>query len=777
MLPLTLLVFAAAPPLADPLPAGAVARLGTVRFRHGFSVNAVAFSPDGRTLGSAGNGRGLCLWDARTGELLRHCSAERFPAASGLAFSPDGRRVVAASASSTIVWEARSGKEVHRLAGPGGAINVAWSADGRWIASVGHDRAARLWEASTGKAVRRLTRHRATPWTIAFSPDSRLVASADVEGRVVVANVSSGKAVWREEIKAGFVGLAFSGEWLVFGGADGKVRYREAATGKAGKEVEVGGQIRAIAAGGGLLAVGSSDGRISALKGGRVVRRWRASHLAVLGLAFAPDGRALASGGVWGSYVELWDAHTGRPAREKVGHAGPVERIQVLPGGREALSVSRDGTLARWQLGGRGLRLSRLPTLPGSMQTVAVSPTGGLVAISPWRTGEIVLCDGNTAAPLRRLGGAGKHVVGLEFSPDGRRLAGVAADDSVRIWDVRTGRQALRLGDGPLVVGSFPSLRFSPDGKRLLVITLGTGACLFDLRSGKLLRKSDFASELGYAAFSPDGKLVAISGGYLNPSVLLWETDTGNVRRAWRPGRSSVHGVAFSPDGRLLAAGGDEIDGRMLLLEVETGKPVAAFEGHTGGSTPLAFTPDGRRLLSGGGDSSILVWDVTGRAGRKGPPDCPERLWERLGKEDGAVQAVFDLAEAPDALKVLGRRLKPLAAPPVRELEEALDGLGSDDYETRQKATAALLKFGPGAIPALRRNLLPREGVEVYRGVKDVLEKLELSEETARHRRAVWALELMSTPAARALLKKLAGGAGGAPLTEEAKAALGRVGR
>src|SRR5215218_3344034 len=126
-----LCALAAGPPVADPLPPGAVARLGTTRFRHGFATNAIAVAPDGRTIASAGNGRGLCLWDAATGELRHHCNTRRFPATYGVAVSPDSKQVVVAESPYLILYDCATGKEVHRFEGhTNGVISAAYSRHG-----------------------------------------------------------------------------------------------------------------------------------------------------------------------------------------------------------------------------------------------------------------------------------------------------------------------------------------------------------------------------------------------------------------------------------------------------------------------------------------------------------------------------------------------------------------------------------------------------------------------------------------------------------------------
>jgi hypothetical protein len=252
-------------------------------------------------------------------------------------------------------------------------------------------------------------------------------------------------------------------------------------------------------------------------------------------------------------------------------------------------------------------------------------------------------------------------------------------------------------------------------------------------------------------AFSPDGTALAV--GSEDNVISLWSVaDRKEVRRFSMndPEVHSFQSVAFSPDGRLLASGDTENEVR--LWEVATGREVCCFRGHSEEVLAVAFSPAGRTLASASRDTTILVWDVVGLTPGAGRPAKPlsaarlERLWEALNGRDGraAFRAVGELVHA-EAASFLAGRLRPAVGVAPERIAAWVAALDSNDFAAREKASAELARAGEQAVQALR------EG------------------------RALLALELMGTPAARQVLRSLAAGAPGAWLTEQAHAALRRL--
>jgi hypothetical protein len=224
----------------------------------------------------------------------------------------------------------------------------------------------------------------------------------------------------------------------------------------------------------------------------------------------------------------------------------------------------------------------------------------------------------------------------------------------------------------------------------------------------------------------------------------------------------------------------------VVLWDVATGKEVQRFRGHRFGVDHLAFSPDSLTLVAVDGEARATVWDLTGgRSPGKRRALTPARLhslWDALRGTDAARarRAVWALAGAGDsALPLLRRGLRPARdlGPAVRRL---LPGLDDDDFEVREKATGALASLGLEAAPWLREALGRKPSPEARQRIGKVLESLGRGgppPEALRAVRAVGVLEHLGTPAARRLLRELAGGGLAAPLTQEAREVLRRLAR
>jgi RNA polymerase sigma factor (sigma-70 family) len=789
----------------DPLPEGAIARLGTVRWRHGFGVSALAYSPDGRKIAAIGAGRALTLWDAATGKELRPFPNINQPI--GLAFSPDGRTIATTDNPFCYLWDVATGKELRRLEGHQNVVQgVAFSPDGKKLATAGSDGTVRLWDPATGKELRRIDCQPGDVWRIAYSPDGKSIASTSTDGTIHFWDPETGKEQRHlSGHKKGICSIVFSrdGKRLASSSQDGTIRLWDTATGRQShiliENLEEDVTPIAFSPDGALLASGHQDGtiRLWDVEKGTEKRHWKAGELPVRGIAFSPDGKTLASGVACGN-IRLWDVATGRERYPSEEPHGYINEVRFASDGATLISLSRDRRILWWDLATQTPRRQFTWTAKGGIHA-ALSPDGNTLAVGSWsdykaRVWETRLWDVRTGKPSRLLD---KHPGGfwpIAFSPDGRFVASGGREHVIYVWDASTGKEVRQIKD---VADEVWSLCFSPDSKALAcgtypegIVTAKPALHLWDLDSGK--ERCQFNMHFSFVtglAFSPDGKVIA-SGDRSREGcfVHLWDTTSGRELCCHTGHREDVGALVFSPDGKLVASGAGSIgqkDNSVHVWEAATGRLIRRFEGHHSCVGSVAFSPDGLTVASGAGDATILLWDITGRRsdGRWHAKPLTARewdaFWSELVNEDAAKAyvAVWQLVAAPEqAVPFLRKNLTPVPRPDAKTVARWIADLDSDIFAVRQKANDELSTLDDAITPVLRGALQGKPSLETRRRVQQLLDQAhDWTPEHLRDHRAIQALEHIGTSAAREVLHTLAAGVPEARRTEEARASLQRL--
>jgi serine/threonine protein kinase/WD40 repeat protein len=501
-------------------------------------VIALAFSPDGKRLaGSTGylphvqhlaDMRGylpphlprgvaggyqameVCVWDVGAGKVE---VSRPWANCTQVAFSPDGRRLLAGAPAPLRVWDFAQARETSGPTGQGHSL--AFSGDGKLVAALRPDEnTVTLNDAATGKPVRVLKNCPAPPWGAVWSPDGRRLACAG-KGWVTVWDVAATEPLYTLQAHTGLVtAAAFSanGRVLVTSGKE-RIKLWDAARGNKPQYIQgrhwVQFNTLAFTPDGRRLAVKEA---IYDLRSGKVLRTFPAELTAL-----SPDGRFLAGVGT-DKVVRLWDSQTGHTVRSFAGHTQPVISLRFSKDGRR-LASSSSTAVKVWDARSGKEMFRPSGNLPPLSSICAFSPDCRRIAFYA-RGNIIVVYDLQKGREDCRLKGHKMLNVirALAFSPDGSRLASAVPWETVRLWDWRRARQVFVLPS----VGAYPhfALVFSADGKRLAATGRGAQAVrVWDTETGQETLTFEVPSVSIAAAFSRSGRRLAITTGF---GVTVW---------------------------------------------------------------------------------------------------------------------------------------------------------------------------------------------------------------------------------------------------------------
>ncbi|MBL9160262.1 MAG: WD40 repeat domain-containing protein [Verrucomicrobiales bacterium] len=461
---------------------------------------------------------------------------------------------------------------------------VNFSPDGKWFATGSKDGMISLWDSETRTRLSAFTEHLTYVNRVVFRPDGRQLATVAGDGRVLLWDISTDGKLGLNAAETEFVvSAAVSPEAVVLatGTNTGKIILRDATTGRMLRDALTGAEVEPIKA--------HDD--------------W------VTYLDFTPDGGLLASGSS-DSAVKIWDTRTREEIHSLDGHANAVNGVDFSPDGSLLASASDDGTVKVWDVD-TGKCLRSLSNGREVANDIEFDPNGSLLAMA-WSDGSIELLGlDKSSTPETVLVGHTESVYCIAFSPNGLLLASGSDDNSMRLWNVVTGKEVNYNGVGEALY----SLAFSPDGNS---VARGLESGVIDVKSlhydedgdvttGSSVFSNSHSLEVTELFFTPDGNRLVSCGS--DGTAKIWDMCRTAELSDWsvRSDDVGVECVAFSPDGKLLIAGADE--GTLSVVDAQTGAKLGVFQGEKGVSC-LAFSFDGLSFAKGSYDASLLLFDA-----------------------------------------------------------------------------------------------------------------------------------------------------------------------
>ena len=651
---------------------------------HAWGLMRLAISPDGKHVATAARDGAVGVWDLATGALVRVLDAGTDPILA-VAYSPDGKTIVTANGNATAdagvirVWDVAKGAVLYAIEIGSIANDVAFSPDGKLIASCSSKDGAALWDAETGNLAAPLGDPVEDADRLQFSADGSLVWVRSGKEVHVYAAPSGALVATLSGHERSILGTAFShsGALIATASVDGTMRVWDART-------------------------GAEKAKLAAEKGSGY-----SLQLAFHAVAWSPDDRLLAVGAKDGS-VRLADAASGAVLHTLSHHSSQIEGLAFSPDGARVASASLDGSATVWEAK-TGALVEALRGHREGLCCVAFAGNDRVVTGSEDRTARIwQVGDGPF---VRMLAAHTRSVIHMEASAGGSILATSSNDGTVRIWEPETGAVIATLGDHR---GTISALALSPDGKAVVTGALKSPARLWDARSGAMRFTLGAPERVSNAAaFSPDGALVATAE--MEGPVHLWDAATGAEKRTLSGHDKKVARIAFSHDGKKLVSA--SWDGTARVWDVAGKAEPLVLKSDEGWVTVALFSPDDWSVAIAANEEARIYEAATGdiathAEGPRAAGQCARLFAGRRGDRHGVARR--------DAADVAGRHGRAIAC--LHGPHGGRDGGGLlADGERLYSAGDSTIRVWHAASERSSDILEPHRTDETLRGAVEVL--------------------------------------------------------